>query len=187
MTKNKFLSLLLALALSCALFTACGGDSSSQGSSGDSSVSSGASTADEHTLRAILAAVEEVTPVQEGKEVDSETLSLLMNINMDNVEAYVAKVTQLNQNTDRVIVLLAKPGMAAEVQADLEAHRDDLIASAANYAEFAGEKVKAENARIAVRGDIVVLVVIGDSEAIQADGGPEAIYGPIDAALDAIL
>ncbi len=190
---KKLLSFILALTLCGALLAACGGGGSSSSSSSSSSSGQASSEdsstgeIDNHELLAIIAKIEEAQPIQEGVEVDDQVLALLMNINMDNVAAYAAKVTQLNQNVDCIIVLQAKPGLAAAVGADLEAYRQAMVASASNYAEFAGEKVKAENGRVVTRGDIVVLAILGDGEAILEEGGPDAVYGPIDTAIDEAL
>ena len=166
---KKIFALMLAMALSLALFAGCGGDDSS--SEGDSGSQSGGSSENSsmpvYDVAQILEAIEAAVPVSSGKEIDDDTLTLLMNVDMENVEAYAGKITQLNQNTDQILVIQAKPGKAEAVKAELEARRQAMVDSSANYSEFAGEKVKAENGRVVIKGDYVVLAIVGDSQKLS--------------------
>ena len=182
---KKILALMLAMALSLALFVGCGGDDpSSEGNSSSQSGSSSESSAlPAYDVEQVLEAIESAVPVSSGKEIDDDTLTLLMNVDMENVEAYAGKITQLNQNTDQILVIQAKPGKADAVKTELEARRQAMVDSSANYSEFAGEKVKAENGRVVVKGDYVVLVIVGDSQKML-DEGPDDTYKAVDKAID---
>ena len=71
----------------------------------------------------------------------------------------------------------AKPGKAADVEAELNAYKDSLAANDL-YAEFADKVAQAKDARIVSKGDCVVLVIAGV-------GGPD--YADIDTAIAAAL
>ena len=178
---KKFIPLLLSFALCLALFSACDGNDTS--STPDSITSEASITAD-YDVHEILSAIDSLTPVTEPKDLDERTLSLLMNVNMENVVAFAGKITMLNQNTDQIVVIQAVPGQAEAVAADLEAWRQANVDMSANYTEFAGEGIKAENGRIVVMGDFVVLVILGDGDDMLLNGAG-AFYTEVDAAIEA--
>ena len=78
---KKTLALMLAMALSLALFVGCGGDDpSSEGNSGSQSGSSSESSSlPAYDVEQVLEAIESAVPVSSGKEIDDDTLTLLMN------------------------------------------------------------------------------------------------------------
>lgn len=178
---KKGIVLLLTLALSFALFTACGEDKST--SNGTSGSSADMSEAPAYDTALLLKEIDAAVPVNTPKDLDETTLSLLMNVKMENVAAFSGKITALNNNTDRIVVIQAKPGKVDAVKADLEAYRESLIETSANYTEFAGEKIKAENGRVTAKGDYVVLAIVGDADKMLSDG-PDAVYTAVDKAID---
>ena len=98
-------------------------------------------------------------------------------LTMDNIEAYKGDVTNDQADCGLVFAVQAKPGKAADVEAELNAYKDSLAANDL-YAEFADKVAQAKDARIVSKGDCVVLVIAGV-------GGPD--YADIDTAIAAAL
>ncbi len=178
---KKLILFTLSLAMCFSLLTACGGNDDSS-EPVESTETPSSTVTEERTAADILTAIDTLVPVNTPKDLDEKTLSLLMNVNMENVADYAGKVTELNNNTDQIIVIQAVPGQAEAVKADLEAWKQAMIEQSANYTEFAGEGIKAENGRVIVNGDFVVLVILGDGDDMLA-GGPDAFYKTVDAAI----
>jgi hypothetical protein len=177
---KKTILLIMSIALCFALLTSCKTNDTSSTPESTTPVS----TVAEYDVNEILTAIDTAVPVSEPTDINEQTLSLLINVNMDNVVAFAGKITQLNQNTDQIIVIQAQPGMANAVAEDLAAWRQANVDLSANYEEFAGEGIKAENGRIVINGDFVVLVILGDGEDMLANG-PDAFYAEVDAAITA--
>lgn len=179
---KKTILFALSLVMCLGLLTACGGDKE-ESSVPDESTETPTSTVETtQTVEEILTTIDTLVPVNTPKDLDEKTLSLLMNVDMENVAAYAGKVTELNNNTDQIIVIQAVPGQAEAVKADLEAWKQAMIEQSANYTEFAGEGIKAENGRVVVNGDYVVLVILGDGDDMLANG-PDAFYKTVDEAI----
>lgn len=168
---KKSILYVAAAALALSLLSACGGAASSVAPSKapstapSAAVSKAVSAAPpsvantNEKVAAIFAKLEAVTPVNTPKAIDDNTLKLLMNVNPENVAAYKGQITQVNQNTDRILVIEAKPGKVEAVKQDLLNHQKDLVNMAAAYKDFADEKAKAEKAVIVTNGNYAVMVV----------------------------
>lgn len=83
-----------------------------------------------------------------------------------------------NDQADCALVFAAqvKDGTADAVKAELEAYKESM--SSTLYADFADKVAKAQDARIVVKGNVVVMVIAGVN-------GPD--YSAIDTAIDGAL
>ena len=95
---------------------------------------------------------------------------------MDNILAFKGDVTNDQADCSLVLAIQAKSGCADAVKTELEAYKE--TASSNLYAEFADKVAKAQDARIVVSGDFVVMVISGIN-------GPD--YADIDAAIESAL
>ena len=181
---------LLSVALCVLLLTGCGGAAASSGSEStpaSSAVSSEAVSSDAAQdsapaaetvdLDGIVAALEAVNPIANPRALDDFSVQNELLLTMDNIEAYKGDVTNDQADCGLVFAVQAKPGKAADVEAELNAYKDSLAANDL-YAEFADKVAQAKDARIVSKGDCVVLVIAGV-------GGPD--YADIDTAIAAAL
>lgn len=186
---KKLIAVLCAAVLMTSLLAACTGSSSS--SSESASVSSETSTdsaataestdtdsaeADQAKLDSIVSAIEEVNAVPNPRALDDFSLENEIGLTMDNVLGFKGDVTNDQADCALVLAIQAKSGCADAVKTELEAYKES--ASSNLYAEFADKVAKAQDARIVVNGDFVVIV-------IAAINGPD--YADIDAAIDSAL
>ena len=83
-----------------------------------------------------------------------------------------------NDQADCALVFVAqvKDGTADAVKAELEAYKESM--SSTLYADFADKVAKAQDARIVVKDNVVVMVIAGVN-------GPD--YSAIDTAIDGAL
>ena len=164
---------LLSVALCALLLTGCGGAAASSGSEStpaSSAVSSEAVPSDAaqdsapaaETLRldGIVAAQEAVSPTANPRALDDFSVQNELLLTMDNIEAYKGDVTNDQADCGLVFAVQAKPGKAADVEAELSAYKDSLAANDL-YAEFADKVAQAKDARIVSKGGCVVLVIAG--------------------------
>lgn len=182
---------LLSVALCALLLTGCGGAAASSAGSestpASSAVSSEAASSDAAQdstpaaeaadLDGIVAALEAVNPIANPRALDDFSVQNELLLTMDNIEAYKGDVTNDQADCGLVFAVQAKPGKAADVEAELNAYKDSLAANDL-YAEFADKVAQAKDARIVSKGDCVVLVIAGV-------GGPD--YADIDTAIAAAL
>lgn len=182
---------LLSVALCALLLTGCGGAAASSAGSestpASSAVSSEAASSDTAQdsapaaeavdLDGIVAALEAVNPIANPRALDDFSVQNELLLTMDNIEAYKGDVTNDQADCGLVFAVQAKPGKAADVEAELNAYKDSLAANDL-YAEFADKVAQAKDARIVSKGDCVVLVIAGV-------GGPD--YADIDTAIAAAL
>ena len=94
----------------------------------------------------------------------------------DLAEIISTYITNDQADCGLVLAIQAKSGCADAVKTELEAYKE--AASSNLYAEFADKVAKAQDARIVVNGDFVVMV-------IGSLNGPD--YSEIDAAIDSAL
>ena len=182
---------LLSVALCALLLTGCGGAAASSAGSESTPASSAVSSevassdaaqdstpaAEAADLDGIVAALEAVNPIANPRALDDFSVQNELLLTMDNIEAYKGDVTNDQADCGLVFAVQAKPGKAADVEAELNAYKDSLAANDL-YAEFADKVAQAKDARIVSKGDCVVLVIAGV-------GGPD--YADIDTAIAAAL
>lgn len=187
---KKLLSVLCASALALTLLAGCSNaaSSSTPAESTDSAASSepAASSeaapagedaaADTAKLEAIVTAVEAVNPVSNSRALDDFSLENEIGLTLDNIVAFQGDVTNDQADCALVLAIQAKSGAADAVKAELEAYKES--ASSNLYAEFADKVAKAQDARIVVDGDFVVMVIAGVA-------GPD--YSEIDTAIEGAL
>ena len=128
-------------------------------------------------LDAAVSALEEVNPIANPRALDDFSVENELMLTMDNIAGYKGDVTNDQADCGLVFAVQAKPGKAADVEAELNAYKDSLAANDL-YAEFADKVAQAKDARIVSKGDCVVLVIAGV-------GGPD--YADIDTAIAAAL
>ena len=127
-------------------------------------------------LDAAVSALEEVNPIANPRALDDFSVENELMLTMDNIAGYKGDVT--NDQADCALVFAAqvKDGTADAVKAELEAYKESM--SSTLYAEFADKVAKAQDARIVVKGNVVVMVIAGVN-------GPD--YSAIDTAIDGAL
>ncbi len=182
---------LISVALCALLLTGCGGAAASSAGSESTPASSAVSSevassdaaqdsapaAEAVDLDGIVSALEAVNPIANPRALDDFSVQNELLLTMDNIEAYKGDVTNDQADCGLVFAVQAKPGKAADVEAELNAYKDSLAANDL-YAEFADKVAQAKDARIVSKGDCVVLVIAGV-------GGPD--YADIDTAIAAAL
>ena len=173
---KKLISALAAAVLFATLLAGCGSGASSSASASSEAASSTASEAastdasstEEATasvdLGAIVTAIEAVNEVPNARAIDDFSMENEMNLTPDNIVAFQGDVT--NDQAD----------CADAVKAELEAYKESM--SSTLYADFADKVAKAQDARIVVKGNVVVMVIAGVN-------GPD--YSAIDTAIDGAL
>lgn len=190
---KKLISALAAAALFATLLAGCGSGASSSASASSEAASSTASEAastdasstdasstEEATasvdLSAIVTAIEAVNEVPNARAIDDFSMENEMNLTPDNIVAFQGDVT--NDQADCALVFAAqvKDGTADAVKAELEAYKESM--SSTLYADFADKVAKAQDARIVVKDNVVVMVIAGVN-------GPD--YSAIDTAIDGAL
>ena len=127
-------------------------------------------------LDAAVSALEEVNPIANPRALDDFSVENELMLTMDNLAGYKGDVT--NDQADCALVFAAqvKDGTADAVKAELEAYKESM--SSTLYADFADKVAKAQDARIVVKGNVVVMVIAGVN-------GPD--YSAIDTAIDGAL
>lgn len=187
---KRIISVFCIAALIVSLLAACtGGDTTSGASdtaSTDSSAGTDASTdstgdateaePDNAKLEAIVSAIEAVNEIPNARALDDFSLENEIGLTMDNVLAFKGDVTNDQADCALVLAVQAKNGSADAVKAELEAYKE--TASSNLYAEFADKVAKAQDSRIVVSGDFVVMVIAGVN-------GPD--YAEIDTAIEGAL
>ena len=111
-----------------------------------------------------------------ARAIDDFSMENEMNLTPDNIVAFQGDVT--NDQADCALVFAAqvKDGTADAVKAELEAYKESM--SSTLYADFADKVAKAQDARIVVKDNVVVMVIAGVN-------GPD--YSAIDTAIDGAL
>ena len=127
-------------------------------------------------LDAAVSALEEVNPIANPRALDDFSVENELMLTMDNIAGYKGDVT--NDQADCALVFAAqvKDGTADAVKAELEAYKESM--SSTLYADFADKVAKAQDARIVVKDNVVVMVIAGVN-------GPD--YSAIDTAIDGAL
>lgn len=190
---KKLIAVLCAAVLMTSLLAACTGSSSessqpetttssSESATGDTSAAD-ESQAEETTaepdtakLESIVSSLESINEISNPRELDDFSLENELGLTMDNILAFKGDVTNDQADCSLVLAIQAKSGCADAVKTELEAYKE--TASSNLYAEFADKVAKAQDARIVVSGDFVVMVISGIN-------GPD--YADIDAAIESAL
>ena len=191
---KKLIAVLCAAVLMTSLLAACTGSSSESSQSESNTTSSETSTSDtsssaeesqtEETtgeadtakLESIVSSLEAVNGIANPRALDDFSLENELGLTMDNILAFKGDVTNDQADCSLVLAIQAKSGCADAVKTELEAYKE--TASSNLYAEFADKVAKAQDARIVVSGDFVVMVIAGVN-------GPD--YADIDAAIESAL
>ena len=195
---KKLICMLCALSLCAAMFAACSKDDSSSSSSADTSASTSqsadtsseetsssetssesedtAAEADTEKLESIVASLKEVNPISNPRAITSDDIEFYMNMTPANLVDFRGDITNTQSDCGIVFVAQVKDGSIDAVVEELEAFRDSMSSSL--YAEFADKVAKAQDARIVVDGDFVVMVIAGVA-------GPD--YSEIDTAIEGAL
>ena len=192
---KKLIAVLCAAVLMTSLLAACTGSSSSSTSDSQTETSSSSETASETEtdsaateegsgtaeadtakLDSIVSSIEAVNEVPNARALDDFSLENEIGLTMDNIVGFKGDVTNDQADCALVLAIQAKSGSADAVKTELEAYKES--ASSNLYAEFADKVAKAQDARIVVSGDFVVMVIAGIN-------GPD--YADIDAAIDSAL
>ena len=191
---KKLIAVLCAAVLMTSLLAACTGSSSESSQSESNTTSSETSTSDtsssaeesqtEETtgeadtakLESIVSSLEAVNEIANPRALDDFSLENELGLTMDNILAFKGDVTNDQADCSLVLAIQAKSGCADAVKTELEAYKE--TASSNLYAEFADKVAKAQDARIVVSGDFVVIVIAGVN-------GPD--YADIDAAIESAL
>lgn len=181
---KKMIGIVAAFALCAALLAGCGNTSSSTASSEASSAAStvestdtsASEAADSKDLDAIVAAIEAVNPVPNPRVIDEFSMENEMGLTADNILSFKGDVTNDQADCALVFVAQVKDGTAATVEEELKAYQGTMTSSL--YLEFADKVAKAQDARIVVDGNYVVMVIAGVS-------GPD--YSEIDTAIAGAL
>ena len=169
MGMKKMISLFTALCALAVLLVGCGG--------GDTETK-------QYNLDDVMAAIEAVAPVSVPAEMDDDYLTGMYGINLDDVEEYKGKYTNVSLSTDEILLVKAKAGKADTIKQALEARRDAKYEQAAMYDDVQAQK--AQNGRIVVKGDYLFFIVVGDETRIE-NGEVDAVYQEVDEALNAAL
>ena len=162
---KKVLSIIMALALSVSLFTACGGKE----------------TEASYDVNEIVTKINEAVPVAMAGDLTEEELTMMVGINAEDMASWAGKYSMANVSADRLIVIEAAEGKVDVVKTALEAYRDNVAAQFELYLAPQYEKAKA--GRIVVKGNVAVLVIAGD-DAVAESSGVEEAYKPVDTAID---
>lgn len=195
---KKMLSILCVAGLALTLLAGCGNSSSSSSaaSSEDTSAVSSeaagseaasseaassedtaaAQEADTEKLSSIVSAIEAVNEVPNSIPLEEFALENDLGLTMDNILGWAGDVTNNQADCALVLAVQAKSGMADAVKAELEAYKEAISSNL--YAEFADKVAKAQDSRIVVSGDYVVMVIAGVD-------GPD--YSEIDSAIESAL
>lgn len=195
---KKMLSILCVAGLALTLLAGCGTSSSSsdaassEASSAVSSEAAGseaasseaassedtaaAQEADTEKLSAIVSEIEAVNEVPNSIPLEEFALENDLGLTMDNILGWAGDVTNNQADCALVLAVQAKSGMADAVKTELEAYKEAISSNL--YAEFADKVAKAQDSRIVVSGDYVVMVIAGVD-------GPD--YSEIDSAIESAL
>ena len=195
---KKMLSILCVAGLALTLLVGCGNSSSSSSaaSSEDTSAVSSeaagseaasseaassedtaaAQEADTEKLSAIVSEIEAVNEVPNSIPLEEFALENDLGLTMDNILGWAGDVTNNQADCALVLAVQAKSGMADAVKTELEAYKEAISSNL--YAEFADKVAKAQDSRIVVSGDYVVMVIAGVD-------GPD--YSEIDSAIESAL
>ena len=163
---KKALALLLTVCSLALLVTGCG------------------SSSKEYNLDDVMSAIEAVAPVPMAADIDDDFLTGMYGISMDDVVEYKGKYSNVNIMSDEILIVKAAKGKTDTIKAAFEARRQAKYDQCNMYLQPLADK--AQNGRIVVKGDYVLLVIAGDNDRI-ANGEVDQVYAEIDTAINNAL
>lgn len=164
---KKVLSVIMALALSMTLFTACGGNGNNATATYD--------------VNEIVTKINDAVPVAMAGDFTEEELTMMVGLNSEDIASWAGKYAMVNVSSDRLIVIEAAEGKVDVVKAALETYKENVASQFELY--LADQYDKAKAGRVVVKGNYVLLAILGDGQVV-VDEGVEAAYAPVDAAID---
>lgn len=162
---KKVLSVILALTLSMSLFTACG--------SNDTTAS--------YDVNEVVTKITDAVPMAMAGDFTEEELTMMVGLTAEDMVSWAGKYSMANVSADRLIVIEAAEGKVDVVKEALEAYKGMVASQFELY--LADQYEKALAGRVVVKGNYVLLAILGDSMTI-ADHGAEEAYKAVDAAID---
>ena len=182
---KKIFAFLMTAILAVCVLTGCGGAASDSSSASESSSASGSDSqaqnvskdANAYNLNDIVAAVEQVNPVANPRDVDNNFIQLDLLID-ENIAEYAGKISNNDDNSALILAIKAEEGKGGEVKKALEDYKASFSSNKMYQGDFANKLAQAENARIVTKGDYLVFVIA------NTEG---ADYAEIDKALDEAL
>ena len=162
---KKVLSVILALTLSLSLFTACGGNKATAS----------------YDVNEIVTKISDAVPMAMAGDFTEEELTIMVGLNAEDMASWAGKYSMVNVSSDRLIVIEAAEGKVDVVKEALETYKGLVASQFELY--LADQYEKALAGRVVVKGNYVLLAIMGDSMLI-ADKGAEEAYKAVDAAID---
>lgn len=187
--RAKIILTAASLALSCALLAGCGSSSGSTASSAASSEpastvlsqASSISLGEDNSTDALNAPFEtllDANPISNQFEIAAMNIEYDFNLPAEDVVSYKGVKSNDNGDAGLVIAVEAADGKVQNVIDGMNAYKQQLIDTASNYpAEFAQALENANNAIIASKGNLVIMVV--NSNECSAD-----LNSAVDSALN---
>lgn len=163
---KKIISVILAMVMSMSLLTACGGSNDANAT---------------YDVNEVMSTIESAVTMAMPMELTEEDLTIFAEIDMANVASWAGKISMANVSSDTLIVIEAAEGKVDAVKEALEGFKANRALSFERYLQDQFEK--AEAGRVVVKGNYVVLAILGDNEVIINDGVEKA-YEAVDAAID---
>ena len=168
---------IIALALSAVLalsMVACGGSDTT------SNVSEIADTIKNSTINDCTGTIDEYYMAFLGfGEIDYATDEYTLS---DEFKSFAGYYSERMPGVDIILAVEAADGRVEDVKAKLQQRIDQTAATYENYASD-GYYNKVTAARLVVKGNVVVLAIAGDMD-ILSEQGIEAVYEPVDAAIE---
>ena len=186
--RSKMILSTVALTLSCALLAGCGGSSSStapaassQAASDSAStvVSEAASATAEGTngtdaLDDTLNTLLDANPISNQFEIAAMNIEYDFNLSADDVVSYKGVKSNDNGDAGLVLVIETADGKAQDVAETLMNYQQDQVAFYGNYAEFSQAQENVENAVIAFKDNMVVMVIASNECTADLDSAVDS-------------
>lgn len=163
---KKIISVIMAMVMSMSLLTACGGSNDANAT---------------YDVNEVLTKIETAVPMAMPMELTEEELTIFVGLDMADVASWAGKISMANVSSDRLIVIEAAEGKVDAVKTALEGFKENTALSFELYLQDQYEKAKA--GRVVVKGNYVVLAILGDNDVIVNDGAEKA-YEAVDAAIE---
>ena len=173
--RSKMILTAASLAVSCALLAGCGSSGSTASSTASSAASSEAvpsSTVlsqassillgEDNSTDALNKPFEtllDANPISNQFEIAAMNIEYDFNLSADDVVSYKGVKSNDNGDAGLVLVIETADGKAQDVADALMAYQQDQVAFYGNYAEFSQAQENVENAVIAFKDNMVVMVI----------------------------
>ena len=187
--RSKLIVTAAAAVVSCALLAGCGSSASSAASSQAASSEAAPSSV---VLSQVTSAVpddgtngadelaDEVNTLLEADPISNQFEIAAMNIEYDfglkaeDVASYKGVKSNDNGDAGLVLVIEAADGKAEDVANQLAAYQQDQVAFYGNYAEFSQAQENVENAVIAFKDNMVVMVIASNECTADLDSAVDS-------------